>query len=97
MTVDLENSCFHSSAFMYINSEQSPQLVEPLSNQSLAPKDAGECGFKTGSDREEEKGKDGNDQWMQEIGSIMDMNLEKEYAIELLRDLRNEYALLQYA
>ncbi len=35
------------------NRDQSPQLVEPLPNQSLAPKGTGECGIKTGGKEKE--------------------------------------------
>jgi hypothetical protein len=40
---------------------------------------------------------DEEDAWMQDIGSIMDINPEIDDEMELLRDLRNGYEDLQYA
>ncbi len=37
------------------------------------------------------------EEWIQEIGSIMDMNMENECELELLQDLRSGYEDLQYA
>ena len=37
------------------------------------------------------------DEWMQDMGSIMDMNMDNEVELEMLQDLRSGYEDLQYA